>query len=212
MFYQLAILDSSQSVLSALPMVKKVYFPREVLPLAQILANGVHFCLALVVFFAIAVFVWIRHPGQFPIQPTVIYLPLLIVIQMMLTMGLGFLVSALNTFYEDVKYLVNAILYMGFFLTPVMYFSENVFEALFHRGTLGQALYYLYHLNPIATLCTAYKKILLAPTPIPGARGQVEALPLDWGMLGITAAFSFFVLVFGYHTFNRLKWGFVERP
>ncbi len=213
MFFQFALMDSSQSILVALPMIRKVYFPREVLPLAQIIANFIHFCLAMLVFFAIATIVWMRHPGEFPIRGTVVLLPVLMLINVMLATGIALLVSALNTFYEDVKYLLGAILYMLFFLSPVMYFSENVFAATQKYGRTGEFAYFLYHLNPMATLVTAYRKVLLAPTPVPVQGGpDQQPLLLDWGMVGICASISFAILVFGYATFNRMKWRFVERP
>lgn len=216
-FMQFSLMDSAQSVLLSLPVVRKVYFPREVLPAAQVLANFIHFCLAMVVFFFIAAGVWVLHPsGEFPIRPTAVLLPVLMIINLMLAMGLGLIVSALNTFYEDVKYLLSAALYIGFFLCPVMYFSENVLAATQSRGVGGQWIYTLYHANPMAMLCTAYKKTLLANTPVPTGRGAVArelpGIPLDWGMLGLAAITSFGFLVFGYWMFNRMKWRFVERP
>jgi len=211
-FFQFALLDSSQSILVALPMVRKVYFPREVLPLAQILANFIHLLLALVVFLAIAILVWIRHPGEFPIRPTVVLLPVVLIVNLALAIGGGLIVSALNTFYEDVKYILAAVLYVMFFLTPVMYFSENVKNAATKMGPQGEILYNLYHLNPIATLCTTYKKVLLAPTPVEVGDIKLDPLPLNWMHFGVASAISFGVLILGYHVFNRMKWRFVERP
>lgn len=220
LFFQFALMDSSQSILLALPMVRKVYFPREVIPLAQILANFIHLILALGVFVVIALAVWIKNPPHiFPIQPTVVYLPLVLLVNLCLATGLGLLVCALNTFYEDVKYVLGALLYMLFFLSPVMYFSETVYYKTHQMGPNGDLFYTLYHLNPIAMLCTAYRKVWLAPVDVPigekinGVPQAVQpALPLDWGLFLITAAVSVGVLAFGYHVFNRMKWRFVERP
>lgn len=211
-FFQFSLMDSSQSILVALPMVRKVYFPREVLPLAQILANFIHLLLALVVFMVIAILVWMRHPGEFPIRPTVVILPLVLIVNLALAIGGGLIVSALNTFYEDVKYILGAVLYVMFFLTPVMYFSENVRYATAKMGPEGDLYYLLYHANPMASLCTIYKKVLLAPTPVEVGGLKLEALPLNWGHFGMAAAISFGVMIFGYHMFNRMKWRFVERP
>jgi ABC-type polysaccharide/polyol phosphate export permease len=213
MFFQFALMDSSQSVIAALPIIRKVYFPREVLPLAHVLANLIHFMLAMGVFFLIAVVVWLRHPGAFPIQATALLLPVLVIIHVALVSGLGLIVSALNTFYEDVKYLLGAGLYMLFFLSPVMYFSENVYAATQSMGERGSMAYFIYHLNPIATLVTSYRKLLLAPTPVPvQGSGTQPALPMDWTLLGICALTSFAILWLGYAMFNRMKWRFVERP
>ena len=64
----------------------------------------------------------------------------------------------------------------------------------------------------MATLITGYRKILLAPTPVPTPTGTMASLPMRWDHIGYVALGSFGVLVFGYGLFNRFKWRFVERP
>lgn len=214
LFFQLSLMDASQSVIAALPVVKKVYFPREVLPLATVGSNFVHFLLALGVFFAYLLSIWLRNPQISPFSWSMLLLPLLLVINLALSAGLALIVSALNTFYEDVKYLVGVGLYLLFFLSPIMYFSENVYYA--PVAERAPWVYVLYHLNPVAMLATAYRKVLVAPQPVQvGADGRsimVDPLPLDWTLLGCSALVSFCLLALGYALFNRLKWRFVERP
>ncbi len=207
LFFQQAILDASMSVLGNVQLVKKIYFPREILPLAAVASNLVHFLLALCVFFVYILFVWITKPGQSPFQWTSFLLPVLILANVALATGIAFFVSALNTFYEDVKYITQVLLSLLFYLCPVVYFSEQVQ----HRAS--PMVSFLYHLNPMATFCTAYRKLLLAPQAVPnGPTESIPAAPLDWTMLGIATFVSFAVLILGYRTFNRLKWRFVERP
>lgn len=214
LFFQLSLMDASQSVIAALPVVKKVYFPREVLPLATVGSNFVHFLLALGVFFAYLLSIWLRNPQISPFSWSMLLLPVLLVINLALSAGLALIVSALNTFYEDVKYLVGVGLYLLFFLSPIMYFSENVYYA--PVAERAPWLYVLYHLNPIAMLATAYRKVLVAPQQVQvGADGRsimVDPLPLDWALLGWCTLVSFALLALGYALFNRLKWRFVERP
>jgi ABC-2 type transport system permease protein len=89
-----------------------------------------------------------------------------------------------------------------------MYFSEQVAAA---KGLPAWG-YTLYHLNPVAMLCTAYRKILVAPVN-PKVGGQtLEYIPLDWGLLSVAIAVSVLMLVGGYAYFNKVKWRFVERP
>lgn len=212
MFFQFALMDSAQSVLAALPVVKKVYFPREILPLAGIASNFIHFLLALVVFFAYLLVVWARDPAVSPFGWGMLWLPLLLLLNLALSVGFGLVVSALNTFYEDVKYIVGVGLYLLLFLSPIMYFSENVRYSKALSGQAADVVYVLYHLNPVAMLCTAYRKVLVAPQPVYVDGRWVDPLPLDWSLLGGAAVFSLGALVFGYAFFNRLKWKFVERP
>lgn len=214
-FFQMAVLDSAQSVLSNVQLIKKIYFPREILPLAQIISNFIHLLLALLVFFGYLLVVYLLNPSVSPFQTTSLLLPVVLLVNFALAAGIGLLVSALNTFYEDVKYIVSVLLYILFFLCPIMYFSENV-----HANATGQGgglAYVVYHLNPVAMLCTAYRKILVAPQPVEmanpdGSVTSIPALPLDWSLFGATALMSAVFLVVGYMVFNRLKWRFVERP
>ncbi len=216
-FFQICLMDSAQSVLGALPIIKKVYFPREILPLANVIANFIHFLLAFVVYFAYLFILWtVTGFESSPFTWKIGFLPVLLVVNFALATGVAFLVSAYNVFYEDVKYVVGVALYLMFFLTPVMYFSETVFYALRARGL--DWLYYLYHLNPVATLTTAYRKTLVPTGKIEVQPGPGEApvemfmLDFNWGLFWITVAISFTTLIVGYAVFNRLKWRFVERP
>lgn len=212
MFFNLALMDSAQSVLLALPTVKKVYYPREILPLATIGSNFIHFVLALCVFFVYLLVVYALDPRVSPFTWKVLFLPMLLVINVALATGLGLIVSALNTFYEDVKYIVGVLLYMLFFLSPIMYFSENVWYAPALQGPNRELLYTIYHLNPIAMLSTAYRKVLLPEQPFYMDGQYYAPIGLHWSLLGVTALISFGVLVGGYALFNRMKWRFVERP
>ena len=98
------------------------------------------------------------------------------------------------------------------FLCPIMYLAEEV-AATNANARSGFLLYKLYNLNPMAALATAYRKVLLAPVEVKVGDGRIQQpLPLDWGYVGIAAALSFVLMVYGYWLFNRLKWRFVERP
>lgn len=216
MFFCTALMDSAQSVLVALPVVRKVYFPREILPLAGVIANFIHFALALLVFFLFLFMVWaISGFKVTPFSWRGFFLPIPLLITLSLTTGMSLLISALNVFYEDVKYILSVLLYLLYFVTPIFYFSETVWYAL--EGQANRDLIYtIYHLNPLATLATAFREVLLAPGKIEvNHHGTVELvgnLPTNFIMFGITTAMSFAILGFGYHVFNKLKWRFVEKP
>lgn len=212
LFFQMSVLDSAQSVLTALPIVRKVYFPREILPLAAIISNFIHFLLAMAVFFAYLIVIYLLDPRISPFSWTMFLLPIPLLINFALAVGVGLIVSSLNTFYEDVKYIVSVALYLMFFLCPIMYFSEQVRHSKMLEGPTGDWVYTIYHLNPVAMLCTTYRKVLVAPQDVIVGGEKVPPLPLDWVLVGSSALISFMILVLGYRMFNKLKWGFVERP
>ncbi|MBI1756519.1 MAG: ABC transporter permease [Fimbriimonas ginsengisoli] len=202
MFFSMSIMDATGSILGNISLVKKIYFPREILPLTAIISNFIHFLLALVVFFAYLLVIYILYPGSLPFQATTIYLPFLLLISFLLAAGVGLMASALNTFYEDVKYIVGFVMQMLLFLSPIMYFAERMSHDT-PRRYLALNL-----INPIGILCNAYRKTLLAPQ---GAYG-LPPLPIEWGLIAYAAGLSLVVFVAGYWVFNRFKWKFVERP
>lgn len=216
LFFSTALMDSAQSVLVALPVVRKVYFPREILPLASIISNFIHFLLAIVIFFVFLFLVWAGSGFEVtPFSWRALFLPVLLIVTLALTTGVSLLISALNVFYEDVKYMVSVLLYLLYFLTPIFYFSETVWYAL--KGDSNRDLIYtVFHLNPLAQLATMYRKVLLAPGQIEISENKmsklVPMLPVDWTMFGVTVVTSFGLLIFGYWVFNRMKWRFVEKP
>ncbi|MEN6356938.1 MAG: ABC transporter permease [Armatimonadota bacterium] len=207
-FFQMALLDSSQVILMHRDLLRKVYFPRELLPLSVVIANLIHFMLALVVFFAYLLFYQIFLHGA-PVAHSAAWLPVLVLLETLLLVGLTFVVSCLNVFFEDTKYLLTVLLNVLFYLTPVMYVSELVYAGLPHvHRTL---LFKLYLLLPLNMLTEAYRKTLL-PAFHGGARGlQIQSVPLDYGMLGVCAIICILVAVGGYAYFNARKWVFAER-
>lgn len=198
-YFQNAVLDASQSILEMYGVIRKVYMPREIIPLAVAISNLIHFLLSWLVFF---VYWWLIVGG--PLLPTTVWFPYLVLVQFMLVTGLGLLVASLNVFYEDVKYIASILMRLGFFLLPIMYVAEQVQ----HRSS--DLAFRLYMLNPLASLITAYRKVLLQSPSVEAIGGP--SLPLDVPGMLITGAISFGVLVGCYALFNRRKWQFVERP
>ena len=210
MYFQLTVMDSAQTVLSNLPLVKKIYFPREILPLASAISNFIHFLLGLVVLFVFMLVVYAIHPGDWPFHSGIVLLPVLLFMSFCLATGFALMVSALNTFYEDVKYIVGVLLYLLLFLCPIMYFSENVFYSTANQN--NPLVYRLYYMNPVATLCTAYRKSILDPQAVTVGGIEYSPIGMDWKYIAIAFVVSVGVLIAGYSVFNRMKWRFVERP
>ncbi|MCC6728892.1 MAG: ABC transporter permease [Chthonomonadales bacterium] len=204
-YFSTALLDSSQSLLSMYGVIRKVYLPREIIPLSAAISNFIHFVLSWAVF---AIYWYgIRHG---PLLATTAWFPYLILVQFMLVTGLSLLVACLNVFYEDVKYIISVLLGLFLFLLPIMYVVEQVYFGKLSRLAGGWALR-LYMLNPLTALINGYRKALLEP-PGSAAIGGHQPLPLDLGSLLATGAISLGVLAASYAYFNRRKWQFVERP
>jgi lipopolysaccharide transport system permease protein len=139
-------------------LIKKVYFPREMLPVSVVLSNMANFLLSLPALF---LFMLVLRPGlpgsPFDASCTTVcfdghlaWLPLLIVTEMIFLMGLGFLLSALNVYFRDTSVLVEVGLSAWFFLTPIIYDAKAV------AGNYAQLMYYL---NPMASIVANYRDI-----------------------------------------------------
>lgn len=201
-FFQMAILDASQSILLHGPLLKKVYIPREAIPISIVLSNLVHFLLALGVLFLYMAVIGI------PFTWKLLLLPPLILVHLLLTLGVGLLVSCANVFYEDIKYVMTVGLNLMYYCVPVIYVLEQLanipprFPWLYAHRDLVVALY---QLNPLAVWITSYRRIILPP--VPAAIGHASLTP--W-MVGVAALLSVGTAVLGYAVFNRYKWDFAE--
>lgn len=118
-FFISSLRFSVQSLVGNSALITKIYFPRAVLPLASILACLFDFTLAAVV---LSIILTIFKVG---VSIYILWLPLLILILIMFTAGLGLFLAAANLFFRDIKYVVEIILMFGIFFTPVFYSADQ---------------------------------------------------------------------------------------
>lgn len=164
------------SVVSNAHLIKKVYFPRELLPVSIVASNMVHFLLALpVLLLMMAIF------GA-PFTGWIALVPLLMAIQMAFLCGVALFLSCLNVFFRDTRPIMDVLLQLWFFLTPVFYRIEDV------AGGWASALYLL---NPMASIVTAYRAVLY------------DGRAPDASLLAVSTTVSLAVLVAGYAFFAR---------
>lgn len=234
-FFQQSVLDSASSILSYSYMLKKVYFPREILPLVAVCANFVHFLIAFVIFlfyrYLLAPTLFghftgppilsigrmaLRHfafswPGWPPAE--VLWLPVIVAIEFMLVSGVAFIVSALNVFYEDVKFIVTASMTILMYFLPIMYFYENIAYSTRIPYKVQFVLVHYYLLNPLSWIVIAFKQIFFRVQNIaPRGAPPILSQPLDYKYFAIAAAMSLLIFIGGYSFFNSRKWMFAERP
>ena len=159
-------------------LVKKVYFPRIILPLANTLANLVNFLLSLAVQFVI-LFVLLGLRGT-TVSPWSLALPALIVYHTLFNLGLAFLMSSANVYFRDTQHLVGVLLSAWFFVSPVMYDLSFVERA----APVSPLLANLYMLNPMAVIITGYRALTMPGVAFPWTPytmvGLVLPLVLLW--------------------------------
>lgn len=151
--FSTSITDMVDSLVLNMNLITKIYFPREILVTAALLARLLDFVIAflmlvvLMVFYRIPVF-----------TPAWIFLPAVILVQLLLALGIGLAGSALYVFSRDIKHLVALGLQLWFYATPIIYPVDLV----------PQQWLFAYHLNPMAGVIEAYRDILIhgsAPGP-----------------------------------------------
>lgn len=186
-FFSAALTQGTQSLHNNGALIKKVYFPREVIPLAAVLN-----CLVNVVigFVTLAVVMAVLD-GASALGIGWAYLPLILFIQIMLVVGLAMLFSAWNVHYHDVAYMLEVALAFGFYASPIIYALPSSMSALPVSESTGTWLYRLYMLNPMAGLITLYRQALLE-----------NRFP-DLNMLGLSACLAAMAFTLGVYLFRR---------
>jgi lipopolysaccharide transport system permease protein len=172
-----SLIDMSQTLVANMNLVTKIYFPREVLPVAAMLARMLDFGISLCLLFLMLLFY--RVPA-FPAGW--LFLPLIFIIQVALILGLGMACAAANVFFRDVQSLLTLGLQVWFYACPIIYPSSMVPEPL-------RPFYYL---NPMAGVIEAYRDVLLNAR-LPGT------------YLLISGVMAVLIFVIGYWFFKRVE-------
>jgi ABC-type polysaccharide/polyol phosphate export permease len=181
-FFSSSLSYSSTSIAQHANLIKKIYFPREIFPLGVIFARLVNFLITLGLLFLFLLAFKVRF------TPYILFLPLIILLQIFLVVGLSFFFTSLNTFYDDVGFILEFILFGWFYLTPIFYPTTMVPERFLS----------LYMLNPMAVIVNSYRNVLLY--------GQGP----DVGQLMTAMPAIALALVIGWAVFRRLENRFAE--
>jgi ABC-2 type transport system permease protein len=206
-----SLLQGARSVVDNGNLVKKVYFPREILPLASIGVTLVDFVLQS----AVLLLFMLVTGYHFPLQAIWLY-PLSIVTLLAFTLAMTLWVAGLNVRYRDVQHLLNLGLLVWFWLTPIVYQGALVQDYL---TTKSPALWNLFLLNPLATIVFGFQRALygVVMPVIPTDTGPVAVpvLPdvsLAWlgGMLALVLAGSLVLLAYTWRLYFHLSGDFAE--
>jgi lipopolysaccharide transport system permease protein len=178
-WFSSSLLEASNVLIAGGNLIRKVLFPAEVLPLVTVFSGLVHFALGLPILAAFLIYY------RLPIEPAdLAWFPLIVLTQLVLTAGLALLVSALTVHFRDVRDLLQNLLTLWFFATPIIY------PAAFAPSTIQPLL----DLNPFTHLAVSYQEVLFVPGPFT-QRWRV--------LVGGACALAAFLV--GYFVFDRLR-------
>jgi homopolymeric O-antigen transport system permease protein len=189
-WFSSSLLEAGNSLIAGGNLIKKVLFPAEILPIVSVLANMVHFFLGLPILalfflgFRLSGLHVLPDPGDLP------WFPVIVAVQLVFTVALALIVSALTVHFRDIRDLLTNLLTFWFFATPIVYpyFMEGVAKYL-----------WVFRLNPLYHIAVSYQEVLFFHGPF----GHRNSLLL----LGAVSV-GFFLA--GYWLFDRLRDSFAE--
>jgi lipopolysaccharide transport system permease protein len=181
-FFASSLADMSSSLVQNMSLVTKIYFSREALPLAAMLARLMDFGVAALMIVVLMIYFQVQI---FPLGW--LFLPLILLIQLALIVGIGLAAAAANVFYRDVQSILTLVVQLWFYASPIIYPVSMVPPNL-------QTLYFL---NPMAGILESYRAVLLHQT-LPGPYLLQAALV------------SLIILIFGYWFFKKVEFLFAD--
>ncbi len=187
-WFSSALAEGANSLLVGGNLIKKIIFPAEVLPLVSVLHNGVNFLLGLPIYFAF--WIWFKPAG---LSLHLLWLPLVVLVQLLFSLGLALLLASLTVHYRDVRDLLANILTLWFFGSPIIYSFTFLEEQ--RPGTWGP---FLLQLNPMTHIIEAYHTSMFT--------GEM----LHWKRFGVTGLLALVIFAAGYMFFDRLRDSFSE--
>jgi lipopolysaccharide transport system permease protein len=185
-WFSSSVLESSSVLISGGNLIKKVLFPAEVLPIVTVLANMVHFLLGLPILFLFMIAYGVR-PDPWDLW----WFPIVILVQLVFTIGMALVVSSLTVHFRDLKDILGNLMTFWFFGTPIIYDM-----GLFKDKPLAKSLL---NLNPFTHLAISYQELLFYRGPFG-----------HWKWLLAVGGASVGLFLFGYFLFDRLRDTFAE--
>lgn len=181
-FFANALINGANSLITNANMLKKIYFPRMTMPIATIMAGLVDFTLSFLVLIGLMIYY------KTPTTINVLWLPLLLLLALITSLGVGLWLAALNVQFRDVRYTVPFLTQAWFFATPIAY-SSNL---------LSEPWKTIYGINPMAGVVEGFRWALLGTDTAPGP------------MIIVSSIVAVILLVSGAIYFRRMERDFAD--
>lgn len=181
-FFTSAIQSGVGCVVDNGNIVKKVYFPREILPISVVTSALVNFLITSIIMFVFIIFTGLG------VSKFVLWFPIIVLIQYIISLAFTFILSAITVYIRDVAHFVSIILMLAFYATPIVYTPDSL------PAKFGWVL----TLNPMAQLINSYRDVL-----------YYQQMP-NLSSLGILFGISLILIIIAYNIFKKLERGFAE--
>ncbi len=181
-FFTSCVQQSASTMLQNGNIIKKVYFPREILPISVVTSGTINFLISTIIIFA---FLLIFGVG---ITKYVLYFPVILIIQYFLQLGISLILSSVTVYLRDLEHLIGVALQLLFYATPIVYAAESIPEDF----------KFIIEYNPMTYIINGYRDIFYNQTSP------------DMYALGILFVIAIALCIVGYIIFNKLQKGFAE--
>ena len=182
LFFSTCIQAGSTSILMNKDLIKKIYFPRVILPISTVNSAFMNMFYSMIV-----VLLTILLSGL-GISKYILLLPVVMMLQYILVLGMTCIFSALNVYFRDLEYILNIIMMMWFYLTPIVYSIDMIPDK--YRG--------IFFLNPMTSIIIFYREIL-----------YYKRMP-SFSYFGGIFIYGIFMIIIGYFIFEKLQKNFAE--
>lgn len=176
--------EGSGTFIANSEMIKKIYFPRMVLPLSTVLSKMVNFLILLGIFFIIIV---VTGHGINPVA--LLFLPLLLLLSFLFIFGVTLILSSLDVYARDVQYIIGVLLMAWVWITPIMYSRDIITDGMINK---------MLEINPLTYIVEGYQQIL-----------YWKSIP-DIYTMALCGALSLIALIIGMIVFHHLEKDFAE--
>lgn len=198
-FFSGSMMSGTVSITAGSDLVKKVYFPRLLLPTSAMLSELVNFVLAFIVL------IILLYAFGIGLTINALWVPVILFIQIIFIQGVIMILGAINVFYRDVVMVLNVVLLAWFFLTPVFYPFEELGTSTTIMGVTFNPAVVMRWLNPMASIIDGYRTVLWGTVDSSGP------VAMDPAYLMRTFVTAVVIFIIGYIFFHRYDHLFAER-
>lgn len=181
-FFATSLTASASSIIGNKDLIKKIYFPRLIIPMSVVNGAFMNMIFTMVVVFGALIVSGIG------ISRYIIFLPIIMILEYLLALGISFIVSALNVYFRDLEHILGIVTMAWMYMTPILYDINMVPENL-------QSIF---KLNPMTPIILAFRDVLYYKT-----------MP-DLSNMGLIFIWSIGFIIVGYALFQKLQKGFAE--
>lgn len=181
-FFSTAISRTSFTIIENGNIVKKVYFPREILPISVVTSEAINFIISTIIILAFVIGYGVG------ISKYIVFYPIILIVQYFLLIGISFIVSSITVYFRDLQHFIGIALQLLFYATPIVYAP----------GQIPKDFQWIIQFNPMTYIINAFRAIF-----------YYKQMP-DFVSLGVVFVLSILLCFIGYFVFNKLQKRFAE--